>query len=134
LGSSCSICNRASTEACAWTAAIGDEDRASDEPQCHLGGCSKQDRLLHPPDLRAGSSASSSFVLFVSFVVKQSCTSIPKSKLDHRPVGRLIAMGKQRNRSVLVSDTVIIISYHEISTLDRQSHSCYDKRDEKVRA
>ena len=42
--------------------------------QCHRGGCSKQDRLLHPPSLKARSSASSSsFVLFVSFVVKQIC-------------------------------------------------------------
>ena len=38
-----------------------------------LGGCSKQDLLLHPPSSKAESSASSSdpFVLFVSFVVKQ---------------------------------------------------------------
>jgi DNA uptake protein ComE-like DNA-binding protein len=71
----------------------------------------------------------------VSFVVKQFRISIPKSKLDdHRPVGRLIAMGKQRNRSVLVADTLIIISYHELSRVDWQSHSCYDKRDEKVGA
>jgi len=53
----------------------GGEDRTPDDLQCHLGGCSKQDRLLHPPGLRMGSSAWSSFVLFVSFVVKQFCAS-----------------------------------------------------------
>jgi hypothetical protein len=52
----------------------GHEEWTPDKLQCHLGGCSKQDRLLHPPGLRAGLSASSSdpFVLFVSFVVKES--------------------------------------------------------------
>ena len=42
------------------------------------GGYSKQERLLHPPGLRAGSNALSPdfFVLFVSFVVKQFCASV----------------------------------------------------------
>jgi hypothetical protein len=41
-----------------------------------------------------------------------------ESKLDHQPVKRLTVMGEQRDRSVLMSDTVIIISYHELSRVD----------------
>jgi len=47
--------------------------------------------------------------------------------------GTTHCIGREGDRSVHISDTAIIISYHELSTLDRQSHSCYDKRDEKVR-
>jgi hypothetical protein len=73
-------------------------------------------------------------VLFVSFVVKQFCTSIPKSKLDdYRSVKRLIALGEKRGRLAHTSDTVIIISYHELARVDWQSHSCYDKQNEKAR-
>ena len=42
-------------------------------------------------------------------------------------------MGEQRNRSVLVANTVIIISYREFSKVDCQSHSCYGRWDEKDR-
>ena len=54
-------------------------------------------------------------------------------KQSLQPVERLLKLGQKRDRSVHTSDTAIIISYHELSTLDHQSYSCYDKWDEKVR-
>lgn len=47
-------------------------------------------------------------------------------KLEELPVERLIRLGEKRDRSVHTSDTATIISYHELSRIDCQRHSCYD--------
>ena len=54
-----------------------------------------------------------------------------ENKLGDRSLDRFNSIDEQRNCSVLIANTLIIISYHELSRVDLQSHSCYARRDEK---
>lgn len=53
-----------------------------------------------------------------------------ENNLGERSLDRFNSMDEQRNRSVLIANTLIIISYHGLSRVDLQSHSCYARRNE----